>query len=257
MKKIITLLLIIISNSTFAQNCNIGNEDPIGFNNSNDPFWENYLLGVKFNLSTNGVLTSLNLIGRNTGAQVQLAVYEDIAGVPGNLVVSSSAATVGAGIISIPVTPIQLFAGNYWIMGVYDNDGGHTYNKDSTGNTVYYQSLFFGDPIPSNASSFISYTGYDFTYYMGITCGTLGISDNDNLNNISIYPNPAIDLVTITGVNNLIDSNYIITDLVGKQVLAGKLSSETSLIDIRQLNAGVYLLQVGPNRKQTLKLIKE
>ena len=214
-------------------------------------------MGVKFNLSTSGVLTSLNLIGRNSGAQVQLAVYEDIAGVPGNLVVSSNITTVGTGIISLPVSPTQLIAGNYWIMGIYDNFGDHTYSKVSTGNTVYYQSLNFGATIPPNASSFLSFTDRDFTYYMEIACGTLGISDIDNLTNMSFYPNPAIDLVTINVDKNLIGSTYIITDLLGKQVLTGYLNNETSSIDISQLNTGIYLFQVGQQMKQTLKLRKE
>jgi hypothetical protein len=203
------------------------------------------------------VLTSLNLIGRNTGAQVQLAVYEDIAGVPGNLVVSSNTTTVGEGIISLPVSPTQLVAGNYWIMGIYNTEGGHTYNRVNTANTVYFQSLDFGATIPPNGSSFSSYTGTDLTYYMEINCGTLGISDIDELANVSLYPNPAIDLVTIKGDENLITSTYIITDLLGKQVLTGKLNNETSSIDISQLNKGIYLFQVGQQRKKTLKFIKK
>lgn len=257
MKKIITLLLIIILNPTFAQNCNIGNEDHTGFNNLNDSILKNYLLGVKFSLDTSGVLTSLNLIGRNTGAKVQMAVYEDSDGVPGNLIVSSDSTIVGEGIISIPVSPVQLVAGNYWIMGIYNKDGRHTYTTNNAYNNIaYYQFLTFGNPIPPNASSFYISSDIDITYFMEITCGTLGVLDIDNLN-IDIYPNPANDLITIRGVENLIDPNYIITDLLGKQVLYGKLSNETSLIDISQLDAGVYLLQVGQYRKQTLKLIKK
>ncbi|MEQ1665802.1 MAG: T9SS type A sorting domain-containing protein, partial [Bdellovibrionales bacterium] len=93
--------------------------------------------------------------------------------------------------------------------------------------------------------------------YMEIACGTLGISDIDNLANMSFYPNPVIDFVTINVDKNLIGSTYIITDLLGKQVLTGKLNNETSSIDISQLNSGIYLFQVGQQMKQTLKLRKE
>lgn len=257
MKKIILLILLVIANSTFAQNCNIGNEDPTGFDNSGDPIYKDYLLGVKFYLSTNGVLTSLNLIGRNTGSQVQLAIYEDNAGVPGNLIVSTNTTTVGTGIISLPVTPTQLTEGYYWIMGIYSIDGGHTYSNVSSENTVYYQSLTFGSAIPQNGSGFSSYTGTDFTYYAEITCGTLEISNFDDLANVSFYPNPASDLFTINVVKNLIGSTYIITDLLGKQILTGRLNNETSSIDISQLETGVYLLLIGQQRTQTLKLIKK
>ena len=36
--------------------------------------------------------------------------------------------------------------------------------KQGTDNTVYYTELPFGDPIPTNASGFISYVGQDFLF---------------------------------------------------------------------------------------------
>lgn len=257
MKKIISIILIIVSNSTLAQNCNIGNEDTVGFSNSADPIYKNYLLGVKFNLSTNGMLTSLNLVGRNTGAKVQLAVYKDNAGVPGDLIVSSNDSTVGTGVISLPVPPTQLIPGDYWIMGVYDKDGGHTYGKVSTGNVVYYDTVIYGSPLPSNASNFLSYTGIDLTYFMEITCYPLEILGTYNLSNISFYPNPVNDLITISSDKYLIGSTYEIFDLTGRLMLAGKFYNQTSQIDLSQLKTGVYLLQVGQNRSLKIKLSKK
>ena len=256
MKNITSIILLIISNTTFAQNCNIGNQNAAGFNLI-IPFQNNYLLGVMFNLNTNGLLTSLNLIGNNTGAQVQLAMYEDNGGVPGNLVVSSDSTNVGAGIISLPVTPTQLITGNYWIMGIYNDLGIHTYNKNSSGNPIYYLPLTFGDTIPINGSNFLNYTGVDFTYFAQITCSPLGISDAAQFANISFYPNPASDYLKIYSDKNLIGSTYIITDLLGKQVMAGKLNSETFSIDISQINSGVYLFQIGQLRNKILKLIRD
>ena len=257
MKKYLILLLIIISNISLAQNCNIGNEDSTTFNYTGGPILKNFLLGVRFNLSTNGVVTSLDLLGKNTGSQVQMAVYEDNAGVPGNLIVSSNTATVGTGIISLPVTPTQLIAGNYWIMAVYDSDGEHTYRNTSSSTLVYYDSLAFGNAIPSNGSNFLSYSGRDFTYYMEITCGQLGISVNNEINQIAIYPNPANDFFTIKANSTLIGSNYYIIDILGKQILTGKISSETTLVDICQLESGIYFLSVGQLTNQTFKLIKK
>ena len=254
MKKIISLILIIISYSTFAQNCNIGNEKSTGFNNLGDPFYKDYLLGVKFNLSTSGMLTSLNLIGRNTGAEVELALYEDIAGVPGNLVISTAATTVGTGIISIPVTPTPLVAGNYWIMGIYNNDGGHTYNKYVSENIVYFKNLTFGNTIPPNGSDFFPYTGSDFTYYAEITCGTLGTSDIDDLANVSFSPNPTSDILYIK--SSLDIEQLYLFDLNGKLVLS---QSKTKQISIKNLPKGMYVLKVKDNSGKiyTKQVIKE
>ena len=52
-----------------------------------------------------------------------MAVYDDNAGVPNNLLASSGLCTVGTGVTSLPVTPILLPAGDYWIMAVYETGG--------------------------------------------------------------------------------------------------------------------------------------
>ena len=53
----------------------------------------------------------------------------------------------------LPVTPVLLPAGDYWIMAVYASDGNRTnVNRNAFGNVVFYQSLNYGDPLPTNAS---------------------------------------------------------------------------------------------------------
>ncbi len=154
-----------ISSAAISQNCNIGNEDTLGFSNGLG-FQAEVLLGVKFKLNSKGSLNSMNLIGNNTGAQVRMALYDDSSGVPNNLISSTAPGLVGTGIISLPVTSVQLDTGDYWVMAVYSAVGAHSYvDRGPNGNPVYYSSLIFSDPMPQNASSFAAYSGDRFTYF--------------------------------------------------------------------------------------------
>ena len=68
-------------------------------------------------------------------------------------------------------------------MAVYASDGNHSdKNLNATGNVVYYQSLDFSDPIPTNASDFLSYTDRDYLYSLSIDCGKLN-TDICNIGN--------------------------------------------------------------------------
>jgi hypothetical protein len=254
MKKYLLASSLLLSLSSFAQNCNIGNENSAGFTNSGDPIYRDYLLGVKFTLSQPGILNAVDLLGRNTGAQVQLAVYADNGGVPGNLVAATSIGTVGSGIISLPVAPQQLAAGDYWIMGVYSADGGHTYSTALANNPVYYTSLPFGNSIPSNASGFTSYAGTDFTYYMEISCGILGETELVGSGTMELFPNPASDRVLLCTGKRTNASSYVISDLTGMTVLSGALAPGLNTIDIHALATGIYFVRT--NEGSVFRLIR-
>jgi hypothetical protein len=232
------LSLIVFSTNSFAQDCTIGNLDSLGFDHDGGAILENFLLGVKFNLEQEGTLNSLNLIGRNTGAQVQMAVYDDLNGVPNDLVAETEIATVGAGILSLPVTPTDLAIGDYWIMAVYDSDDYHSYiyYSDTSQIVVYYNNLNLGADIPANASNFLSYTGSDFTYFMDIDCSTVGLSEVVTQDDIQIYPNPTNNLIHIQS-----NADYVslkIYDVTGK--LQREYTENEGIIDVQRMPAGVY-----------------
>ena len=243
-----------LSYSAFSQNCNIGNQSQAGFSASTS-ISENYLLGVKFTLAAEGTLNSLNLIGQNTGSQVQMAVYIDSMGIPGRLIARTATGKVGFGVVSLPVASTIVSPGDYWIMAVYSTFGAHTYYRtDKTQNVVYYKALPFGNPIPQKAHDFIKYTGQDFTYFMGIDCGTSTHSEDIKYTaGVDLFPNPAANTVTVKIAENLLGSDYTITSIVGENVAAGKLNEESNTINISELKSGIYLLKVG---KEVIKLVK-
>jgi len=83
------------------------------------------------------------------------------------------------------------------------------------------------------------------------------ISEKPVLASISIYPNPVNDILSIRAGGDIIGSAYILTDMNGRQLLNGKLFTDLTSIDISQLAAGVYLLQIADKNKQTLRVEKK
>jgi len=83
-----------------------------------------------------------------------------------------------------------------------------------------------------------------------------GIEESPGQLDISIFPNPAIDLITVKASNNLLGTQYFITDQHGSQILTGKIDSETTSINISQFKNGIYLFQVEGQKRRSFKVIK-
>ena len=69
---------------------------------------------------------------------------------------------------------------------------------------------------------------------------TVGTNNNFEQNEITIYPNPANNTISVNLKNN---STFNILDLTGRLVIASKVENNT--IDISNLNKGVYILQTN------------
>ncbi|MCW1147106.1 LamG-like jellyroll fold domain-containing protein, partial [Flavobacterium lacisediminis] len=93
------------------------------------------------------------------------------------------------------------------------------------------------------------------TITIGNTCATLGNSDFENVNSITIYPNPSTGIFNIVSQQNVSVEIY---DLLGKLVYNQSLANGTNSIDISNINTGVYLLKVtdANGNSESHKLIK-
>jgi len=251
-KYVCAIVLLSMFFSARAQDCNIGNEDTAGYDNAAGPFWANYLLDIRFTLTAPGTLQSINLIATAPGAQVQMAVYEDALGAPGNLVSASSVGVVVPGITSLPVSPVLLNPGSYWVMAIYGSDEYNVCNHSLGANTIYYTSLAFGNPIPLTGAGFTSYTGGDFAYFLEIACLSTGENNISVSNHITVYPNPASGYIYVSIPGN--DRKYSITDMYGRLVEQGTIQNNNEPIAIQKLSSGIYFLDAGRNRK--VKFIK-
>ncbi|HLW31858.1 MAG TPA: hypothetical protein VKX40_06330, partial [Aequorivita sp.] len=127
MKKLtLFILLALLAQFSYSQDCNIGNSDGSDPDFTIGNFSADYILGVKFTLSQVGVLHALNMIGNGNALFFQMAIYDDMGGVPNNLVTNTNISSVGTGIVSLPVAPVQLEPGDYWIMAIYEDEGNHS-----------------------------------------------------------------------------------------------------------------------------------
>ena len=85
----------------------------------------------------------------------------------------------------------------------------------------------------------------------------VGVRENKLTNNsFYAYPNPANDVIRINNTKALNNESYYLINTFGQTILSGKLLNENTNIDIRNLQAGIYYLQIGSNKTESLKLIK-
>jgi len=89
-----------------------------------------------------------------------------------------------------------------------------------------------------------------------IVSTSTGIEDSPGQTDISIFPNPAIDLITVKAGSNLFGTQYFITDQYGRQMLTGKIDSEFISINTSHFNNGIYFFQVAGQKRRSIKVIK-
>jgi hypothetical protein len=124
-----------------------------------------YLLGVPLTVES-GLLRALAVIGKEAGPSFKLALYTDSAGAPGALVASTAARALEVGRNEVPVDPVVLSAGTYWIMGIYQSLA-HIGYAGSGSEPVKYVSLPFGDALPSTFPSIHNTSsGSTYNYYV-------------------------------------------------------------------------------------------
>lgn len=76
---------------------------------------------------------------------------------------------------------------------------------------------------------------------------TLGTEQTPANNQISVYPNPAQEQITIDcgTISNAIGWSYKIVNTLGQQVLDGEISSQQNVVSLNSLNGtGVYLVKI-------------
>lgn len=102
---------------------------------------------------------------------------------------------------------------------------------------------------------------YQCDVHPGSMFGTIAVEDLVSVEdkfykNLSFYPNPVEDNLTITSLHTF--DSYEIYDLLGKRILLGSAEGVFTQIDVSFLNKGIYLAVVKSGELQsTFKLIKK
>lgn len=93
-------------------------------------------------------------------------------------------------------------------------------------------------------------------------CG-LGFSGVSNTQlivpQIKIFPNPAVGYITVDAAGMLCDLNYMIYDILGREIASGTLKcSSANQIYISGLENGMYIINVSDGKKKvSRKFIKQ
>ena len=81
--------------------------------------------------------------------------------------------------------------------------------------------------------------------------------DENNSNQISIYPNPVNDILNLNIASHDFNAKYIIMDATGRTVSNGIISSDTKTLDVADLAKGIYTISLLDDIKTVLKFIKQ
>jgi len=85
-------------------------------------------------------------------------------------------------------------------------------------------------------------------------CESLPNSIDGNVeNNISVYPNPASDMLIVEGVEA--GSIVLISNTLGQTVLTDMINNERATINVSALNAGTYIMQIQNEGIQSTRVI--
>ncbi len=80
-----------------------------------------------------------------------------------------------------------------------------------------------------------------------------GIEDSEKLG-VSIYPNPAVDIIEISIDDaNIKGLELQVYDVLGKLIIQQAITDQTTQLNIKNLQKGVYILKVGNNTQRFVK----
>ena len=83
------------------------------------------------------------------------------------------------------------------------------------------------------------------------------INFKQNHTGIHVFPNPAIDVITIQAGSEQVGLNYSIADESGRKISGGKLNNTTTKVNISRLLTGIYFVKIGDLNEETVKIIKQ
>ncbi len=108
-------------------------------------------------------------------------------------------------------------------------------------NTIYYVRSYATNSTDTSYGSLST-----------IDTSTLSDADVGLRSNINVYPNPTVNYIAITGLNEA--NNYTIYNVLGKKMLQGN-TTNNNKIDVKFLDKGLYLLKM--ENSKIVKFIKE
>lgn len=173
----------------------------------------------------------------------------------------NNAGTFGTYLINLAATPGLLLNENTWyrIGFSYDTATGETKWNPGTGSTGLPAANWTG-PFPLDEVDFVSGTPAtnsveseivfdNLTVRATATESLLGVETVTNATNLSVSPNPARDIVTITTNETL--QSVEMYDVNGRIVK----TSKSNQINVSDLSSGIYMMKISSDKGTTTKKI--
>jgi len=144
--------------------------------------------------------------------------------------------------------------GSNWAYPVLPLNSGffnmHYWTGDSTGTSTL--KLYVYEASAPN-------DGDTLTYVMNISCFGVGITENDNMELIDVFPSPADNYFSINFQKNNSDEVYTanLIDALGRIVLSKEISglSDNKLF-VGEIKRGIYILEVRNKHKYSIHIKK-
>lgn len=185
---------------------------------------------------------------------IEVMILQDASGMPGSTIVSETFS------VNIPApssdttlnldfaTPANMTEGTYWISVKGFAPANSRWNWSTLSGT-YGASAMLIDPDDWFGAGATTWTNFAslglsasaLSFSINGTGTMVGVEENEVVE-ISVYPNPAINNITIATPNNDVIENVVIYDAMGKIVYSEVTPSNT--IDIADLASGTYLVEV-------------
>jgi Flp pilus assembly pilin Flp len=131
----------------------------------------------------------------------------------------------------------------------YGDRFGYAVSLSSDGSTVA-----FGAPLNDIDGKPWANVGHVRVYDLK---SIVGVHPNLTRDFIQVYPNPTTDEIKISVHPNILGTSYTVLNSHGQIVIEGKINSISTLIEIRSLSEGLYIIQMGDDLKQNFRVIKK
>lgn len=147
--------------------------------------------------------------------------------------------------------------GGTWEEVVMQNNSGNTYSADIPGlsgaNDVAYYIYAENDNSKTESHPRIGAADPHLFSYSGGSAGLNDLADSDEL---TIYPNPSNDRVTLT--STIASGAICIYNTNGQEIYSGTINNTNTSIDVSAFTSGIYIVKVkGDSGILTRKLVVE
>jgi hypothetical protein len=92
---------------------------------------------------------------------------------------------------------------------------------------------------------------------LNLNIGSVGLEKINSSSDFIIYPNPTKSEINFNFDSKLKNSSFRLMDMMGRIIMSGIIESEKQSINLSSFSDGVYLLNLGDNFNQNIKIIKQ